>query len=163
MARTVRRGTRRAIVRQITPKRPIEKVLQNFASATTTGGAAVALFGGVTSFPGTWSGFRWNVNVLGTGADHIQWVICKVRDGLAPNNINQYTITPATVNTMQAPEVDVIAWGALSCTAAMPNMMQEGSTKSMRKMNKGDQIMFLYRSLAGASQITLNIQAFYKT
>lgn len=164
-----RAGLRRRtpLVRQITPKRPLEKFLMA-ANLVSTGAAsnAVALLqatGGFT-FPGTLTGLRWNIALTSTATGTVQWVIVKVRDGLAAGGI------PAlgALATMYSPEVDVMAFGLIPAlaSASWTHPVIEGSTKTMRRMNKGDQLILVvaFGAIgAGFGNFTIALQAFYKS
>ena len=70
--------------------------------------------------------------------------------------------------TLYQPEQNVIAWGVGNIQDAdagtgPAQQMWEGSTKSMRKLQGGDQLVFAYLSVDQAAIFTGAIQFFCKT
>lgn len=171
-----RRIKRRPIVRQISTKRPIDKAIVIGTIISDLAAKKVDLFGPMT-FPGTWSGFRWQVGGSSSANpatyNFISWAIIKTRDGVAPlfPTVVPTLSTATAAPTFIMPEQDVIAFGILPVTSlsATQNQIMEGSTKSMRKMNKGDQIFFVCSfggTLSGTGAqgaCSFVVQAFYKT
>lgn len=163
-----RNGGRRTNVRVnrpvalIAPRRPLEKFLVNARIDSGTGSLEIFNTDGFT-FPGTLGGLRWTMTYLSTTGGIVQWVLVKVRDGLGPSTLA--ALAADSTSTLYTPEVDVMAAGLIPTytAAAAVNPTIEGSTKTMRKMNKGDQIYLVVNHGAAVGNLNAVIQAFYKS
>jgi len=175
MARRRLRRFRKAVY-SVQQKRPIDKQLvDGYLALTGTASKYIKIYpfsgdGGVT-FPGTLTGFRWTISSVNrdeANANLTRWAIVKCREGLIPNALNNHGGgTVSSCGTMYAPEQDVIAWGQNTLNSGLdfPSLINnEGSTKSMRKMQNGDALYFVANDTsAAASGIMFIIQFFYKT
>lgn len=128
----------------VSKKRPIGKNMINVVKATvSTTQLSTTLF--TTTFPATITGLRWMISAYNLiAADTlVQWAIVKVRQGLSAS-----TMGAADAGTFYLPEQDVMTWGIAhlkgSTSAQGPGaMVFEGDTKSMRKLQGGDTLVFV--------------------
>lgn len=139
------------------------------AGAGNYGGANATIQSNV-SYPNTIAGLRWEVSLMNLSADdmtHIRevfWFIAIYREGNVPQ--------PATYTALGLvkPEANVITWGTgISGVGNERSLTWSGSTKSMRKMQTGDEIYFVIMAPGGTvlngthsytGFWTLNIQFF---
>lgn len=122
--------------------------------------------GAAATFPGTVTGLRWvtygyDTNVA-AGIIKIPYAVVKVRDGAA---VGTPTVDTPAGGAIYQPEVDVIAFGFLPISQASDSLVNpiEGSTKSMRKLNRGDAIYVVTGALTATQFISVQAQMFYKT
>ncbi len=142
-------------------KRPINKslvaVLQSTNDATDT---VTTLF--TTTFPCTITGLRWDLTITqdaGTSTCFAYWVIAIVRQGMTIP-----TIATTDGATFFAPESDCLVFG----TTTIENNIQSkdfiGSTKTMRKMQGGDTLIFIGKGAAtNTHRVDGVVQFFCKT
>ena len=141
--------------------RPIDKkiviVSKNGTAATQ---ATTTLF--TATFPCTLFGLRWNGAVMqnaGTGFADFKWVIVIVRDG---QTISTLGVSDAA--DLYQPEQHVLAFGAGMVDNNVEVMELSGSTKTMRKMQLGDTLVFVIRNIATDTVNTrVAVQFFCKT
>ena len=103
---------------------------------------AITLF--TATFPCTLVGLRWSLSYR-VDSDNDQtavWAIVKVGDGNAPD-----TLDLTSGSTLYRPEEDCMAFGVVRMPVFTANdfglNQQDGSTKSMRKLQTGDTLQFL--------------------
>lgn len=122
----------------------------------------------IATFPCTIIGLRWEGAYLlleDGGFTQFAWAIIVLREGIAPNNLSLGNGT-----TLYEPEQDVLVYGRSllhidAAAAEHTTYPLSGSTKTMRKLQGGDQLVFIVR--ADNSTYTFNIsmavQFFCKT
>ncbi len=119
-----------------------------------------------TTFPCTVVGVRWSIGFRGniTTAGDVFWIIVVVPDGEAVN-----AIATSDGADMYTPEQNVIAFGTVAIAdadqASGPSAQSiEGTTKTMRKLKSGDQLMFSAISTsANDSLVQGTVQFFCKS
>lgn len=106
-------------------------------------------------------GVRWNFAMNNTAAasNPFTWMIVHVREGNTANNIST-----SNTNTMYAPEQDVIAWGVAMPveTSIETDIMISGSTKTMRKLQAGDQLRWIAKAAVDTIFVQGGVQFFTK-
>ncbi len=143
--------------------RPTDKnligVVQNIAAAQVN----VVLL--TVTFPCTITGVRWSCSCLNNHAalDAIDWGIIIVRDGAAIG-----VLLLADTGKFYVPETNLLAFGTgqLHGNTAGGDAVQswEGSTKTMRKLQGGDRLIFAMKgAVAGNKNFRAVIQFFCKT
>ncbi len=154
--------------------RPIDKQIISIALTTDGSNQTTVLF--PATFPATVVGLRWDINSRfntfdeqATEENHIGWAIVVVPQGEVANNIGL-----ADGSTFYAPEQNVMAAGiqtlgqtlvsAVGLTAANTEV-SEGSTKAMRKLRGGDQLVYIQKANLATSKLDVFglIQFFLKT
>jgi len=145
-------------------KRPVDKQLIVVNHTTTTGGVSTTLY--TCTYPGTITGIRWSLShhvVQDTAGTEGMWFIVVIRDGYAAN-----AASLTSGSSLYQPESDVLAFGAFSgsrdTSGTDSGVIQDGSTKTMRKLQAGDVMLFV--SIANVdSNIDLfgAVQFFIKT
>lgn len=144
-------------------KRPLEKAIQalHIVGPAAAGGSIVLQ--GVATFPGTTTGFRWEIGLISANVtgEQVLWSITRVRASTASTSVPTLPGAGAQ-GTFQTPEPEIIAWGVLMAAAGAP-MVSKGETKSMRKLQEGDAIRFYYSILTATSTIMGAVQFFVKT
>jgi len=143
--------------------RPIDKELKFVNQLATNAMTTTQLK--VVTFPGTVVGLRWDISGLAAtaGSQVMSWVIVIVSDGDQVTNISQ-----TDGADYYTPEQNVLAFGTWSMA---PNTAGEGiakqwigTTKTMRKLKQGDQLLFAsFGSAAGAAFVNGVVQFFFKT
>ncbi len=119
-----------------------------------------------TTFPCTIAGLRWHIsflNVLTTGSEFVYWALVIVHDGQAVS-------APATSDggDFYTPEQNVLAFGIISASDADAGgniiVMQQGQSKTMRKLKQGDQLIFTTLGINGtAGEVRAIVQYFCKS
>ena len=147
---------------QISQKRPIDKSLV-YVNKDTVDATQVTTQLLVATFPCTVTGLRWDIQVdrsAGTGQCRGDWCIVLVKDG---NSANSISISDAA--TFYEPEQNVLAFGVHSGQQDGPDSTHfMGTTKTMRKLMGGDQLIFVYKGLAtNTSNVRGIIQFFCKS
>lgn len=143
-------------------KRPIDKELIAINRDITTAQVETTLTS--ATFPCTVTGLRWSIGVINTyaGNNPLYWAIVLVKDGNAASGI-------ATSNgsSLYQPEQNVLAFGVCEldnpADGGVSAYQFEGSTKSMRKLMGGDQLLFIANAGANGYSIRGAIQFFCKT
>jgi len=98
------------------------------------------------TFPCTIVGLRWNLTFTqsaGTGATRTGWGIVVVRDG---NTATAISFTDGA--DFYTPEQDMLTFGTNTIDNNTETGHTEGSTKSMRKLMGGDQLIFIALNVA---------------
>lgn len=148
-------------------KRPIDKKLVciNMANLLETQ-LSTALYP-AANFPGTITGLRWEISatrITGTGAEGnpspIRWAIVVV-----PQLQSASPMGTGNSSSFYDPEQNVLAFGVGQTNVSTVNsLIWTGSTKSMRKLKSGDQLIFIALGEAvNANSIVGTVQLFYKT
>ncbi len=142
MGNSCTRGRGRAPERS--HKRPISK---NLITVLHDGVAGVQLLATLftSTFPVTITGLRWSfkwARELGGARIHMGWAIVIVPDGTQVN-----PIALANGANFYAPEQFVLAFGThlvgLDRNSAVAGHSEVGSTKTMRKLQRGDQLVLV--------------------
>lgn len=128
----------------------VEKVSLNATQQETT------LF--TITFPCTLTGLRWSLGSTNTtGAGSYGWALVIVRDGATPK-----ALALADGASFYQPEQDVLAYGA-GISVTTEGELEQGNTKTMRKLMGGDKLFFVAKGTAGATtNMTGTIQFFLK-
>ncbi len=145
-------------------KRPIGKNLVAVSQSVTNSQTATTLF--TTTFPATIVGVRWSLALIGnaTASAAGKWMIVIVRDGVTAD-----TIALSDAASVFQPEQNVLAFGDfrvgdLDVAGGIATWHNEGSTKTMRKLQGGDLLQFIaLQSTANAAALTGTIQFFTKS
>ncbi len=142
-------------------KRPVDKAIVNITKAGVAGSQVnTDLF--TTTFPCTIVGLRWHITMLqdaGTGASFINWAIIILRDGLTAD-----TLSTSDGSTLYNPEQDVMTFGIMQIDNNTTPASNVGETKTMRKMQGGDKLVFLAIGVAtNTATIRGTVQFFCKT
>jgi len=130
---------------QVSQKRPIDKSLKTVSKTFASAGKQSTVLTTVT-FPCTITGLRWELTATpGPVSAYLNWAIVVVRDG---NSVNDLATSDGS--TFYEPEQDVLTFGTSLIFENDTNVggviRWEGSTKSMRKMMGGDQLVFVVQS-----------------
>lgn len=136
---------KRARVVQTSSKRPIDKALIA-VNKNGLAGTQQSTVLSTTTFPCTITGLRWDITALqdaGTGVCSGMWAIVVVRDGLSAN-----TISFTDAGTVYEPEQDVLAFGTWAVDNNTDTQRISGTTKSMRKLMGGDQLVLIAKGVA---------------
>lgn len=143
-------------------KRPIDKQLIFVSQAVATAQDSTILY--TATFPCTMTGLRWDVSALGnvTAATTIVWLIVIVRDGLTIP-----TLSTTDAATIFHPEQDVLSFGVglvADLDAGVGNIQQHwtGDTKTMRKLQGGDRLIFLSICTSNTGVLAAGVQFFLK-
>lgn len=133
------------VVRTTGARRPVDKIMvvlsKDGINATQQTTQLVAV-----TFPCTIVGLRWDFSVFqdaGTGTSLPFWCIMVVKDGV--------TIPVMAVGDggdFVTPEQNVMVFGAAAIDNNVEAQHFSGSTKTMRKMMGGDQLIFALRANA---------------
>ncbi len=160
---TTRKRSRTSDSTARTTKRSIDKELKIANQIATTSVVTTVLK--TTTFPCTIVGLRWDGNIQAITASNalVAWAIIVVHDGNAAN-------TPALSDgsNFYTPEQDVLAFGLTRTlgtgSTSGPSVAQvSGSTKTMRKLKQGDQLMFIsFSGSAASAAVDFIIQFFCK-
>ncbi len=144
-----------------TGKRPVDKIMIS-ANKTTVDGTQVATVLLLVTFPCTIVGLRWNGVVrqdAGTGPAFHNWAIVVLRQGVTVS-----TMASGDGNTFFTPESNCLVLGVGSIDNNVESQQYEGSTKTMRKMQGGDQLLFICSgSATNTSAFNFVVQFFCKT
>lgn len=136
-------------------KRPIDKNIIVFSLAVDGAGQTEATLwppAGAPAtgsiFPGTITGIRWNLSVRCVISTTVRfaWAIVRIRESQTASAL----VLPNTIGILYRPEQDVIVCGHEMIGVSNNNTNLgfneykiEGSTKSMRKIQNGDRLLFL--------------------
>jgi len=146
----------------VTPKRPIDKKLINVSHITTVATQDTVLT--TATFPCTITGLRWEISTIGgaAGLSNTRWAIVIVRDGVTHGNI-----ASSDASDFYTPEQDVMAFGSAFIQDTDLNGQSVhhwgGTTKSMRKLMGGDQIVFLSSGSVAVGAVAGVVQLFCKS
>ncbi len=142
-------------------KRPIDKSLVAIlkAGVNATQQTTVLL---TTTFPCTVVGLRWSLTFeqdAGTGTAGFSWAIVVVRDGVTVD-----TLVTSDAGSFFNPEENCLVFGMGSIDNNTQTKQFEGATKTMRKMQGGDILMFIHKGIATETSGSRGvIQFFCKT
>ncbi len=142
-------------------KRPINKSLiavqQTGNNATDT---STQLF--ATTFPCTITGLRWSLAFTqdaGTATAFYHWAIIVVRAG-----VTQDTLSITDGASFFDPETNCLVFGAGTIDNNVESQIATGDTKTMRKMQGGDALVFVAKgSATNTTRVDGMIQFFCKT
>jgi len=139
-------------------KRPIDKQLFGITNISTTANVTQKLDVYTATFPGTCRGIRVQGNMSETTANtlsEVSWALVKVREGMAASDMN-------LAATIYNPEADVIVSGK-GLASTIVDIPIDISTKSMRKLQKADKLMFCIITNSGTVRYAVLITFFYTT
>lgn len=115
--------------------------------------------------PGTITGLRWDIAVsaVGGSAGDLQdyvWCIYVLRQSITSPTLSLDTASALTGNLR-----DVIAFGSGLTVQGQHAIEEHGNTKSMRKLQRGDQLIFSVKPRNGAPALRVrgSAQFFYRT
>lgn len=162
-----RRRVDRPTVFVASQKRPIDKsiVFFNHANAADATQNQTPIAGPAT-FPCTITGLRWNIDVETDSLTEVFmiWAIVILREGVAAD-----TISFSGGASIYQPEQNVLAWGYCNLppttSSGGPEVRHfEGTTKTMRKLMMGDQIVVITKpSAVHTGNVGGVIQSFCKS
>ncbi len=144
------------------PKRPLEKVMTVINHATVDSTQVQSIIAAPV-YPATMTGLRWNFTFnqdAGTSFAHYVWAIVLVPDG---GTIDTLVFTD--LSKFYTPEKNCLVWGygSINTFATGQTKQVEGSTKTMRKIQNGDAIVFIMRGITTqTSHVRGAIQLFLK-
>ncbi len=126
-------------------KRPINKSLIAISKDAVDGtDVTTVLF--TTTFPCTIVGLRWDIAFAqdgGSAEARYHWAIVVVRDGVTVD-----TLTISDAGAFFAPEENCLVFGAGTIDNNNICQIRNGSTKTMRKMQGGDTLVFICKGAA---------------
>lgn len=162
-----RKRTRKAAVYQYSQKRPIDKNLISARIDESSDQESRAIY--TATFPATMTGLRWNGAIMmtnansGSPAQELDWAIVINRQGLVPDTM-EFPAIPG-VATWYQPEQNVLAFGKELVNFETGSYKIQGETKTMRKLQGGDQLMLLTRwgTAAFTARFAMIIQFFMKS
>lgn len=107
-------------------------------------------------------GLRWNVNFNNVAAapNYCQWAIVLVREGNTPNALVGTDAMP-----VYAPEQNILVWNGRIVPKTADEMAvthMDGHTKTMRKLQAGDQIRFIAATTDDSMIVKASVQFFTK-
>lgn len=163
-------SNRRPRTSQRGPRRAINKQLRTVQILAVVAAKRECIIKAAATWPATITGLRWEFNIartIDTGAlgptSTLRWVIAVVPDGSTSGTPNM-----ATTGKTYTPEQNCLAFGSFSSSgiSVVPAGVshQVGSTKTMRKIRAGDQLMVVVMGTAvEAHEITGTVQWFEKS
>jgi len=136
-----RRRTGPAVVRAA--RRPIDKNLIIVDQGSIAGSQVSTTLRVAVTFPSTVTGLRWSlssINVAGTGSTQMFWAIVVVPQGTTAS-----TMATSDGATLYSPEKNVLTFGVTNSLTSVGTqaIIHEGSTKTMRKLQVSDQIVWI--------------------
>nr|UOF78630.1 hypothetical protein [Cressdnaviricota sp.] len=140
------------------PKRPISKELVAISKTGTAATQATTTLYTAT-FPVTVVGMRWALSFIqdaGTGACNVWWAIVVVRDGITVS-----TVAISDAAAFFEPEQDVLAFGNALIDNNTTPPRDMGASKTMRKLQTGDRLVFIDRGVATDTHATTGIVQFF--
>ncbi len=156
---------RQRVVTVARARRPIDKVITTIAKTLDETQVETTISG--PTFPATMTGLRWDLSFNAPPSANVavfNWAIVYVRDGETIGGLDPFT----NGGTLYNPEQNCLVWGydTISHDAsplATQTKRHKGSTKTMRKLMVGDEIIFTALGTAIAD-IRLNgaVQLFLK-
>ena len=137
--------------------RPISKTLLFFNDTLTASQRSQTLT--TNTFPCTITGLRWELSSpihadSGVSNSYLNWAIVLVKEGNSPNALPSGVQTVA--GSLYNPEQNVLASGSGTLAPNVTgnyNTVWRGSTKTMRKMQVGDELFILY-NIGATTNIT---------
>ncbi len=148
--------TERTFIRK--QKRPINKSLVAILKDTVTATDQTTVIFTAT-FPCTMVGLRWNLAMYqntGTGTAVVNWAIVIVREGFTIP-----TLTVSDAGTFYSPESDCLVFGVATIYNNTQTKDFNGDTKTMRKMQGGDRLVFIARGIASETHSVRGIIQFF--
>lgn len=150
---------RTSTVVTVRPRRPIDKILLGgfFSDMNTQKTATVV----DATFPATFLGLRWNIGVNSTNTNNtaainaVSWAIVIQRQG---TTIPTVAYGSQTLAAYYNPEQDVLATGIIPMTFEMGGTVDKGETATMRKLQKGDKIVFVIKSDVADNNVNARVQ-----
>ncbi len=142
-------------------KRPIDKKI--ITIETSVGDTQVPIQMVSATFPCTVVGIRWEVSITNSSDDHntFVWALVLVKEGTAVD-----TLGLSSGAAMYNPEQNVLTWGVHNSVQQATDIgfNWTGDTKTMRKLQGGDQIQFIAISgETGGHELVAVVQFFCKT
>lgn len=134
-------------------KRPIDKKLISISKTNSTTQQSTDLI--TATFPCTITGLRWSFAMSGSSVIH--WAIVILRDGETLDALGQ-----GDASTLYNPEQNVMAFGVVNALST-DHVHPEGSTKTMRKLQGGDKIVFVMDCSSATGSVNGCVQLFCKT
>lgn len=145
-------------------RRDLGKFLVNIYHAGTSIQHDTVLMGEAQQ-PGTITGLRWDIAFAGTEGSNGQgqdfaWCIYALRQSVAVPTLSLDGASALTGNLR-----DVIAFGSGVVVQGFAPTEEHGSTKSMRKLQRGDKLMFSFKPLGATPKVHVrgSAQFFYRT
>ncbi len=145
-------------------RRPIDKNLVCVNKSAIGASQVSTTIRAAVTFPSTLTGLRWSLNVFnnaGTAETQCFWAIAVVPQGTTAS-----TLAFSDAATLYSPEKNVLTFGmhsSLTSVGAQGHMF-EGSTKTMRKLQVGDTVVFIAIAEATNTWSALGVvQYFLKT
>lgn len=140
-------------------RRPMDKIIKTIKVADVSSGAQTSTTLATATYPGTIVGLRWELSfVKTTNSGNVAWAIVLVREGASADTI---TLTDAAA--FYQPEQNVLACGVLGLDTTDRDIIV-GDTKAMRKLQGGDQLLFLtYADVVSCASCSGTVQFFVKT
>ncbi len=146
--------------------RPIDKRLVSLNQQVGSTQVNLTLF--TATFPGTLTGLRWSMShhvdqAVAASDTCLYWCIYVLREGF-----NTQTISIGNNSPTMTPEENVMAFGVyagsiLTAVGWVGSESDRGSTKSMRKLQGGDRLMFAAVTVGEAIDECGIIQFFLRT
>lgn len=139
-------------------KRPIDKSLVSVLKQTV-GTSQVQTILKTATFPCTIVGLRWEITQFqdaGTAEAALYWAIVINRDG---NTVG--VISSSDAGNFYTPEQDVLTFGVVSVDNHTDTNHISGSTKTMRKMMGGDELVFICQNVATNTSTVRGIIQFF--
>ncbi len=140
-------------------RRPVDKVILVVGLALNATDDSTVIH--TATYPATMTGLRWDFNFLqsgGTGVASYVWAIIYLRDGETIDNL-----TFANGASLYSPEQNCLVWAFGSIDNNTETKQDRGSTKTMRKMMVGDQIVVAALGVAtNTTAMTGGVQLFLK-
>ncbi len=143
-------------------KRPIDKKMINIWHGSVDNSQHQTVLQTFT-FPGTITGLRCSIcveKVLGTAVGRAKWAIVIVRESQTAG-----ALAVGNATTFYLPETDCLMFGHFNTHLVSNTTCWDQSTKTMRKMQGGDQLLFLCHAESATEEFDFGgvIQWFVKT
>lgn len=116
------------------------------------------------TYPCTLTGVRWSLSIRNNhaAADNLDWAIVIVKEGDAAD-----AIATSDGASFYNPETNCLTYGCVAMEGTSNGSavhVFNGTTKTMRKLQGGDQLLFVAKGLVNASKTALGcIQFFCKS
>ncbi len=113
------------------------------------------------TFPCTIVGLRWNISIQSAhdASDNIVWCVQIVKEG-----VTTPTLATSDAATFVTPEANVMTYGVHELGDVANGQMEitdEGHTKSMRKMQGGDKLIFSAKCAQAGNVALLGVVQFF--
>ncbi len=142
--------------------RPIDKQIIGVNKSVSTAQLVTTLF--TATFPCTVVGIRWDLSSLNSIAstNTLLWALVLVKEGETVDTLGLADSAP-----LYNPEQNVIAHGVhlfppAGVAGGPVSREEEGSTKSMRKLQGGDQLQLLFLASSASVEVQGTVQFFCK-